>query len=170
MSIGLNINTTTRRLHCGNLDLACRIGRKGSIPKIDGREGDAKTPLGEYRLRFGLYRADRLPAPRSKLTFRPLRHEDGWCDTPEDPAYNRFIRRPYAASHEKLWRDDGAYDIILVMSHNDSPPVPNLGSAVFIHVAQPDDRQTLGCIALAPEEMVKLLPVLEMDQTVRICR
>lgn len=133
-----------------------------------GREGDAKTPLGAYRLRFGLYRADRLPRPRSELTFRPLRQDDGWCDAPGDPAYNRFIRLPYSASHEHLWREDGAYDVILVMSHNDSPPVSGLGSAVFIHIAQPDDRNTLGCIALAPEEMVKLLPRLRMGMAIQI--
>jgi len=147
------INTKTRRLTLGKLDFACRIGKAGSIPMAGGREGDAKTPLGVYHLRFGLYRADRLLQPPSPLTFRPLREADGWCDAP---------------SHEKLWRVDGAYDIILVMSHNDSPPVQGLGSAVFIHVAQPDDRNTLGCIALAPEEMVKLLPKLEVGMKVRI--
>lgn len=167
------INTKTRRLTLGKLDLACRIGKAGAIPMAAGREGDAKTPLGAYHLRFGLYRADRLPQPPSPLIFRPLRETDGWCDAPEDPAYNRFIRLPYPAqskqiSHEKLWRVDGAYDIIFVMSHNDSPPVPGLGSAVFIHVAQPDDRNTLGCIALAPEEMVKLLPSLAMGMDVRV--
>lgn len=162
------INTTNRQLSCGELRLNCRIGKAGAIDMVQGREGDAKTPLGEYHLRFGLYRADRLAKPRSNLAFRPIRNDDGWCDAPDDPAYNRFIRLPYPASHEALWRKDGAYDIILVMSHNDSPPIPNLGSAVFIHVAQPDDRNTLGCIALAPEEMVQLLPLLETGQTVRI--
>jgi L,D-peptidoglycan transpeptidase YkuD (ErfK/YbiS/YcfS/YnhG family) len=168
MSKHLLIKTQKREISCGNLNLPCRIGRAGAVRYLDGREGDAKTPLGDYHLRFGLYRADRLPRPQSKLTFRPLRHDDGWCDEPVDPAYNRFIRLPSSASHEALWRDDGAYDIILVMSHNDSPPVPKLGSAVFIHVAQPDDRQTLGCVALAPEVMVRLLPRLYMDQTVHI--
>jgi L,D-peptidoglycan transpeptidase YkuD (ErfK/YbiS/YcfS/YnhG family) len=167
------INTETRRLTCGKLDLPCRIGKAGAVPMEKGREGDAKTPMGEYVLRFGLYRADRLPRPRSDLTFRPLRQDDGWCDAPDDPAYNRFIRLPYPAkekqvSHETLWREDGAYDIIIVMSHNDSPPVPNLGSAVFIHIAQPDDRNTLGCIALEPEAMVKLLPKLKMGMTIQI--
>jgi len=156
------------QLRCGDLTLPCRIGKAGVTMMAEGREGDAKTPLGNYKLRFGFYRADRLPKPRSDLNFRALTPEDGWCDAPEDPAYNRFIRLPYPASHEKLWRDDGAYDIILVMSHNDSPPTPNLGSAVFIHIAQPDDRQTLGCIALAPEDMVKLLPKFYMGMAVKI--
>jgi len=49
------------------------------------------------------------------------------------------------------------------MSHNDAPPIAGLGSAVFIHIAQPDDRKTLGCIALEPEVMIKLLPTLYTD-------
>ena len=133
-----------------------------------GREGDHKTPIGNYHMRFGLYRADRLPHPKTKLNFRPLRKDDGWCDATDDPAYNRFIRLPLSASHEKLWREDGAYDVIIVMSHNDSPPISGLGSAVFIHVAQPDDRQTLGCIALEPDVMIKLLPELYFDMPVQI--
>ena len=164
----ITINTSTKSLSVNRIDLPCRIGKAGAVPLAQGREGDAKTPLGEYHLRFGLYRADRMPHPRSDLTFRPLREDDGWCDAPDDPAYNRFICLPYAASHERLWREDGAYDIILVMSHNDSPPEPNLGSAVFIHVAQPDDRKTLGCIALAPEELAQLLPKLKMGMQVSI--
>ena len=133
-----------------------------------GREGDHKTPIGNYHMRFGLYRADRLPHPKTKLNFRPLRKDDGWCDATDDPAYNRFIRLPFSTSHEKLWREDGAYDVIIVMSHNDSPPISGLGSAVFIHVAQPNDRQTLGCIALEPDVMVKLLPELYFDMPVQI--
>lgn len=150
------------------MSYSCRIGRAGFIDHAKGREGDEKTPLGKYNLRFGLYRADRLPIPKSSLTFRPLRRDDGWCDDVNDPAYNRFIRVPYPASHEGLWREDGAYDIILVISHNDSPPVFGNGSAVFIHVAQPDARQTLGCVALTPDVMVKLIPNLKAGMPVTI--
>jgi len=168
MSNIVTIDAKKCLLHCGGLTLPCRIGKGGVIPALKGREGDQKTPLGEYVLRFGLYRGDRLPAPHSPLTFRVLRPDDGWCDAPDDPAYNRFIRLPYPASHEKLWREDGAYDIILVISHNDSPPIVGHGSAVFIHIAQPDDRKTLGCIALTPENMVKLLPNLLLGMRVQI--
>lgn len=166
----LIVNCRDKTLTLGESVYPCRIGRGGFIDHDKGREGDAKTPLGTYHLRFGLYRADRLPQPRSPLTFRPLRQDDGWCDASDDPAYNRFVRLPYAASHEKLWREDGAYDIIIVMSHNDSPPVPGLGSAVFIHVAQPDDRETLGCVALEPEVIVRVLRTLETEMVVEVQR
>lgn len=157
-----------KKVTFGGMTYRCRIGRGGFIEGGKGREGDEKTPLGCYKLRFGLYRADRLPKPERALTFRPLREDDGWCDASKDAAYNRFIRLPFPASHEKLWREDGAYDIILVMNHNDSPPEAGLGSAVFIHIAQPDERETLGCIALEPEVMVKLLAVMKTDAAITL--
>lgn len=162
------INSRAKRLACGGLNVPVRIGRAGFIAGAQGREGDAMTPLGDYHLRFGLYRTDRLPPPPSKLPFRAMHKDDGWCDAPQDAAYNRFVRLPYAASTEALWRDDGAYDIVIVMSHNDSPPVAGLGSAVFIHIAQPDDRATLGCVALTPNNMAALLPRLYGGQKIRI--
>jgi len=146
----------------------CRIGKKGVIGASQGREGDQKTPLGTYHTRFGLYRADRLPRPNSPLRFHSIRQNDGWCDAPNDPAYNRFVRLPYPESHENLWREDGAYDVIIVMSHNASPPVKGLGSAVFIHAAQPDDRKTMGCVAIDPEVISRLLPILRPDMPVII--
>lgn len=162
------VNTTARTVTFDGQSYPCRIGCKGVIAGELGREGDEKTPLGDYHLRFGLYRADRLPAPKSKLTFRLLREDDGWCDASSDPAYNRFIRLPHPASHEKLWREDGAYDVILVISHNDNPPVAERGSAVFVHIAQTDDRMTMGCVALSPEVMVKMLPHLATGMRVSI--
>ena len=154
----IRVNCRDKLIRCHDWQANCRIGRGGFVDQANGREGDEKTPLGQFVFRFGLYRADRLPRPPSALTFRPIRPDDGWCDDPQSPAYNRYIRTPFTGSYEPLWRDDGAYDIVLVMSHNDSPPEPGLGSAVFWHIAQPDDRETLGCIALTPDTMVRLLP------------
>ena len=164
----IRVNCRDKLIRCHNWQAPCRIGRGGFIAQEKGREGDEKTPLGHYRFRFGLYRADRLSKPPGPLTFRALREDDGWCDDPESSAYNRFVRLPFAGSHERLWRDDGAYDIILVMDHNDSPHAPGLGSAVFWHIAQPDDRQTLGCVALAPEVMTQLLPHIEVGTVCEI--
>ena len=168
----LNIHCQSGKAQLGDLTLACRIGREGFVKGEKGAEGDEKTPLGTYFLRFGFYRSDRLESPpinpRNPLTWHALRPDDGWCDDVSDPAYNRFVKLPYAASHETLWREDGAYDIVLVMSHNDSPPQIGKGSAVFIHIAQPDDRQTLGCVAFAPEEMTRLLPELKAGLEIHI--
>ena len=123
----------------------------------DKVEGDGATPLGSFALRFGFWRPDRLPAPPTRLTMHAIGEDDLWCDDAEHPAYNRWVRAPFAASHERMWRDDMAYDLVVVMGHNDGPPVPGRGSAVFVHLDRPDHRDTLGCVAVEPDAMLALL-------------
>lgn len=148
--------------------IICAIGRSGMIAAKDKREGDGASPIGIWPLRRLHYRADRSDAPRSRLPMRQIRPEDGWCDDPADPAYNRLITRPYAASHEKLWRDDHVYDLIIELGHNHSPPMPHLGSAIFLHLAWPDYRPTEGCIALAKTDFLDLLGEIGPETTLEI--
>jgi hypothetical protein len=83
--------------------------------------------------------------------------QDGWCDDPAAAAYNRPVRLPYAASAERLWREDGIYDLIVPLGYNDDPVVPGAGSAIFLHVAHPDYAPTEGCVALAPADLMRVL-------------
>src|SRR3546814_18203600 len=70
-------------------------------------------------------------------------------DLPADPLhYNRLVRLPFAASHERMWRDDGLYDLVVEIGHNDMTPVPGLGSAIFLPLDRPDWGPTEGCVAL----------------------
>ena len=121
------------------------------------REGDGATPIGAWPMRRLLYRADRVGVPPTRLPAHPIAPEDGWCDDPADPAYNRPVRLPYAGRHERLWREDGIYDLIVVLGHNDDPVLPGAGSAIFLHLAKPDYGPTEGCVALAPEDLRRVL-------------
>lgn len=149
------IAAVTGRLRWPGGEAPCVLGRGGV--RGDKREGDGATPVGRFPLRRVLWRADRLPAPETGLPVQPIAEDDGWCDEPQDPAYNRPVTRPYPASHEEMWRDDHVYDIVVVMGHNDDPVVPGLGSAVFLHLVRPDRAPTAGCVALAPGDMLRLL-------------
>jgi len=126
---------------------ACALGRAGVRP--DKREGDGATPVGKFPMRRVLYRPDRLPMPATGLPVVAIGPRDGWCDAPGDARYNRPVRLPWPASAETLWRPDRVYDLILVVGHNDSPPLHGLGSGIFVHVARPDFSPTAGCVALA---------------------
>jgi L,D-peptidoglycan transpeptidase YkuD (ErfK/YbiS/YcfS/YnhG family) len=77
-----------------------------------------------------------------------LAPDDGWCDDPTHRDYNRMVRLPHTGRHERLWRDDGIYDLIAVLGWNDAPVERGRGSAIFLHVARPDLSPTEGCIAL----------------------
>ena len=120
-------------------------------------EGDGVTPVGRWPLRSVYYRPDRIGKPKTLLPTQALKPEDGWCDDPKNAAYNQHIKKPFAASYEDLWREDGIYDLIVVLGHNDSPPQPDKGSAIFMHVVQPDLSPTEGCIALALDDLVEIL-------------
>lgn len=133
------------------------LGKGGVIEAGKKREGDGATPLGIYALRRVLYRADRRMRPQTALPVREILPNDGWCDASEDAGYNRPVRLPYPASCEALTRKDELYDILVVLSHNDSPPEPGLGSAIFFHCARPDYPPTLGCVALKREDLEDVL-------------
>jgi len=130
------------------------IGRAGVA--AGKREGDGATPLGLLPLRRVLYRADRLAKPRSLLAVEPIARQDGWCDDPTHPDYNRAISLPHPARHEQLWRDDPLYDLVGVLGWNDAPVAPGRGSAIFLHLATPDYAPTAGCIALALADLRSL--------------
>lgn len=148
--------TPDHRLHWQGRSYQCALG-KGGITR-DKKEGDGATPVGRFALRRVLYRADRFDAPQTGLAdVTALDPADGWCDAPADANYNRPVRHPYAASAETLWRDDGLYDVIVVLGHNDDPPLPGAGSAIFLHVARPDYGPTEGCVALALPDLLAVL-------------
>ena len=135
----------------------CAMGRGGCVRAK--REGDGATPIGAWPMRRLLYRPDRLPAaPETGLPVAPLSPTDGWCDDPADATnYNRPVTLPFSGSHEVLWRTDGLYDLIVVLGHNDAPPVPGAGSAIFLHCARPDYAPTEGCVALARPDLLAAL-------------
>lgn len=135
----------------------CAVGRSGVVAAAEKREGDGASPAGAWPMRRLLYRADRLAQPETGLPVAAIAEDDGWCDDPQDGAYNQPVQLPYAASHERLWRDDEIYDLIVVLGHNDAPVRPGQGSAIFLHCARPGFTPTEGCVALAPETLLRLL-------------
>lgn len=163
----LRADTKTSELHaCGKI-FACTFGQQGNVHSQHKREGDGKSPLGIYLIRAALIRTDRVDVRPHALPWRALHISDGWSDDVRDPAYNRPVTHPHKFSAEKLWRADSAYDIILVLGHNDSPPVAGMGSAIFFHCRN-DKNYTEGCIAIDRAEMMWLLPQLHSGDQLEI--
>ncbi|WP_338661834.1 L,D-transpeptidase family protein [Pararoseomonas sp. SCSIO 73927] len=154
------------QLVAGDLALRCAIGAAGA--RAEKREGDKASPAGVFPLREVLYRPDRVAPVQTALPCRALRPSDGWCDDAGRPEYNRPVTLPFDGSHEELWREDGLYDVIAVIGYNDSPPVPGLGSAIFLHVAAPDWGPTLGCVSIERPALVDLLARCGPGTTIEI--
>lgn len=146
----------------------CALGRTGVKPAAEKREGDLASPAGVWPMRRVLYRPDRRPAPRTALPVQALAPDDGWCDAPDDADYNRPIKLPHRASFEKMWRDDGLYDVVVVLGHNDDPVKPPMGSCIFLHLAREGYAPTEGCVAVAREDLEALLEKAKPGDAVEI--
>jgi L,D-peptidoglycan transpeptidase YkuD (ErfK/YbiS/YcfS/YnhG family) len=159
------IVTANGTLTIQNESFRAALGRGGV--RADKQEGDGATPVGVLPLRNVLYRPDRGTAPTCAVPERALAPDDGWCDAPSNPDYNKPVRLPFPASAEVLWRDDAVYDVIGILGWNDSPVRPGQGSAIFLHIARPDYAPTDGCVALAPEHLRRVLAMGLTELVVR---
>lgn len=148
----------------------CALGPAGVVEADAKREGDGATPLGVWPMRRVLYRPDRGGAPPTALPVAPLTPDDGWCDDPADANYNRPVTLPYPARCETLWREDELYDVVVILAHNDDPPVPGLGSAIFLHCARPDYAPTQGCVALARADLLDVLALARPGDALEVRR
>lgn len=109
------------------------------------------------RLAEVFYRPDRVQRPATALPVAPLEPSFGWCDDPDHADYNRRVALPHPARCERMWRDDGLYDVVAVTDHNRDPVVPGAGSAVFVHVAGDGYPPTEGCVAFAESDLREIL-------------
>lgn len=146
----------------------CALGLGGVLPACQKREGDGASPAGLYPVLGAYYRADRLDLPETALPLSEIGPNLGWCDEPACEDYNAAVALPHGGSAESLWREDGVYDLLVVIGHNQNPAIPGLGSAIFLHVARDDFSPTRGCVAVAKEVLLEILPELSLSTVIRI--
>jgi L,D-peptidoglycan transpeptidase YkuD (ErfK/YbiS/YcfS/YnhG family) len=156
-------------LQAGNRVFSCALGR-GGISAIK-REGDGATPLAGMRILEGYFRDDQFAgARRTRLAMTPIGADLGWCEVPGDRNYNRPVKIPYGASHERMRRDDRLYDVCLVLDWTIRPRRRGCGSAIFFHLARPGFTPTQGCVAVSRRTMARLLPLLSNRTVVKVMR
>ena len=148
------------------LKFKCSLGKNGVTKnKV---EGDKCTPSGIYRLKQVFYRADRINKITTNLKKIKIKKNMGWCDDPSSKRYNRLIKIPYKFSHEKLYRKDHIYDIVVILNYNMNPVVKKRGSAIFIHITKKNYLKTLGCIALKKNDLLEILNKVKKDNIIKI--
>jgi L,D-peptidoglycan transpeptidase YkuD (ErfK/YbiS/YcfS/YnhG family) len=152
-------------LKYNKLKVKCAIGKKGIGYKR--KEGDLMTPLGEFNIKYILYRKDRVKVS-TKLKKKFIKKNMGWCDDPKSRHYNKLVKLPFSYSHEKLFKKENIYDIILVLNYNMNPIKKRKGSAIFIHVAKNNFKKTKGCVAINKISLIKLIKKINPYTKVKI--
>ena len=143
----------------------CSIGKNGKTTKKI--EGDNKTPKGLYTLGPLYYRKDRLPKLSTKLKKIEIMKNFGWCDDVKSKFYNKPIKTNINVRHEKLYRNDKKYDLLIPIEYNSNKPKKNKGSAIFIHLTT-NYRKTQGCVAIKEKDMLILLKLINKKTKIKI--
>ena len=131
-------------------------------------EGDKCTPRGRFKFKYILYRKERVKNIHSKLRLIPIKKNFGWCDDIRSKFYNKFIKFPFKFRAEKLYLKENIYDIIVVIDYNLTPIQKKKGSAIFLHVAKKNYSPTLGCVAIAKNDLKKLISVIDKKSFINI--
>ena len=143
----------------------CSIGKNGKTTKKI--EGDNKTPKGLYALGPLYYRKDRLPKLSTKLKKIEIMKNFGWCDDVKSKFYNKPIKINNKIRHEKLYRNDKKYDLLIPIEYNSKRPKKNKGSAIFLHLTS-NYKKTQGCVAIKEKDMFILLKLINKKTKIKI--
>ena len=143
----------------------CSIGKNGKTSKKI--EGDNKTPKGLYALGPLYYRKDRLPKLSTKLKKIEIMKNFGWCDDVKSKFYNKPIKTNINVRHEKLYRNDKKYDLLIPIEYNSKRPKKNKGSAIFLHLTS-NYKKTQGCVAIKEKDMLILLKLINKKTKIKI--
>ena len=143
----------------------CSIGKNGKTTKKI--EGDNKTPKGIYTLGPLYYRKDRLPKISTKLKKIEIMKNFGWCDDVKSKFYNKPIKTNINVRHEKLYRNDKKYDLLIPIEYNFKKPKKNKGSAIFLHLTS-NYQNTQGCVAIKEKDMLILLNLINKKTKIKI--
>ena len=143
--------------------MPARIGARGLSDHK--REGDLTTPSGTFAIGPTMYGL--RPNPGVHYPYHALVPGDYWNENPSSPGYNTFVHGPNpGGASEALWRIAPQYDYFAIIQYN-TPAVPGRGSGVFLHEMVPG-HATAGCVALARDNLVKILRWLDPGAAPRI--
>ena len=69
--------------------------------------------------------------------------------------------------HEKMFRRDGKYDLVILINYNTKNIIQNKGSAIFIHLTK-NYKKTEGCIVLKKKDLLILLKLINKKTKIKI--
>ena len=149
-----------------NFKFRCALGKGGIKKKV--KEGDNITPKGIFKIIKIYYRPDKINKIITSIKKIKIKKNMGWCDDPSSSYYNKQIKLPSKYNHERLYRKDNLYDLILVLNYNTDPIIKNKGSAIFLHIAKKKYQPTKGCVALKKQDLIQLTSIIKKNTKIKL--
>mgnify|MGYP006108386247 FL=1 len=153
-------------LELDEFNFHCSVGKNGTTRKKI--EGDKKTPSGIFKIEHLYYRKDRISLPETDLKCIEINDKMGWCNDKNFPKkYNQLINVNNKIGHEKLFRKDNKYNLLIPIKFNFNKRIPGRGSCIFIHLTE-DYKPTAGCIALKKKDFSIMLKLINKNIKIKI--
>ena len=153
-------------LQIDHFKFRCCIGKKGLTK--NKKEGDKKTPKGNFEVENLYFRKDRKKKPLTSLKCIEIKKSMGWCDDIHfSKKYNKLFKIKKNIKHEKLKRKDHKYDLLIPIKYNFKKPTIGKGSCIFIHLTK-DYKPTAGCIALKEKDFLIMLKLIKKNSRIKI--
>ena len=153
-------------LKVDDFSFKCVIGKNGiSNNKV---EGDKKTPKGIFDIENLYYRKDKINKIQTKLRSIPISKSMGWCDDVKNKKYyNKLIKIGNKIKHEKLFRNDRKYDLLIPIKYNYKKRILGKGSCIFLHLTN-NYKPTAGCIAINKNDFLIMLKIINKKTKIKI--
>ena len=144
----------------------CCIGKNGI--RKNKKEGDKRTPSGNFQIEHLYFRKDRINKPTTRLKCVEIKKDMGWCDDVTNiKKYNKLIKIKKKIHHEKLYRKDSIYNMLIPIKYNFKKIIPGKGSCIFIHLTK-NYLPTAGCIGLIKKDFLIMLKLINKNTKIKI--
>lgn len=137
-------------------------------PGTHKAEHDGRAPAGVFNI-GKIYTYDTKLPEGSDYPFHTVTTNDAWVDDVTLPEYNKFVtidpkNPPPWFEKQKMRLGDFAYRWLVDIRHNEDPPVPGDGSAIFFHIRRGETRPTGGCTTMASDDLANLIRLLRAEK------
>jgi D-alanyl-D-alanine dipeptidase len=129
---------------------------KGPVKK----EGDHRTPTGIFPVGKA-YGPGAEPPEGTSWPYQPVNEKWFCVDDPKSGSYNLIVNVEHTekdwSSAEEMRRKDFIYDWVINIEQNYPGVKAGCGSCIFFHVWRKPDGITEGCVAMAEDDIKKMM-------------
>jgi len=153
-------------VNLGNKGLAWGKGLHSRKPGLQKKEGDQKSPAGLFRFgtAFGYAPANEVAF---KLPYAPITETQICVEDSKSQYYNQIVDETQVVkdwdTRESMLRKDAQYKWGIFVKHNMTPEAES-GSCIFFHLWRKQGSGTLGCTAMAEDNLLALMHWLDPGQ------
>jgi len=150
-------------VNLGSKGLAWGRGLNSAKPGRQKEEGDLRSPAGIFRFgtAFGYAEAGTIPL---KLPYLPITEAQLCIEDGASRFYNQLIDATQVEqdwkARESMLRSDEQYKWGIFVKQN-IPSEPGAGSCIFFHIWRKLGSGTLGCTAMAEDNLLALMQWLD---------